>query len=232
MVDDPFVELQVENLSFQVDGTVWRYRAKAYAMLNKPAGYECSRSPRHHPSVLSLLPQPLAQRGMQPVGRLDEDTTGLLLLSDDGEFIHRMISPRHKVPKVYVVHTKHAVSEAQVRALRTGVMLHDASAAVAAEACDQVGEHMLRLTLTEGRYHQAKRMVAAAGNRVLSLQRIGIGALLLPSDLPTGAWRWLDADDHGRLFMPSTGPDDAFLLVGCNRDEISRSPARECPERT
>jgi 16S rRNA pseudouridine516 synthase len=198
-VEDPFLELVAQGLAFEVDGESWTYRSKAYVMLHKPAGYECSRSPKHHPSVLSLLPEPLVQRGMQPVGRLDEDTTGLLLLSDDGDFIHRLISPRRKVPKVYVVSTKHPVGADQVAALREGVLLHDTPEPVAALACDQLGERELRLTLAEGRYHQVKRMVAAAGNRVEALARISIGGLVLPDDLPMGAWRWLEAEDLSRL---------------------------------
>lgn len=196
---NPYLELPAEGLDFQVDGQTWRYRGKAYVMLHKPAGYECSRSPRHHPSVLSLLPQPLIQRGIQPVGRLDEDTTGLLLLSDDGDFIHRLISPRHKVPKVYSVSTKHPVTDELVDALRHGVVLHDAPDPVAALACARVSDYSLELTLAEGRYHQVKRMVAAAGNRVAALARVAIGGLALPTDLPPGTWRWLEPQDLARL---------------------------------
>ena len=199
--DDPFQELEVESLAFRVDGADWVYRQKAYLMLNKPSGYECSRSPSHHPGVLSLLPEPLEQRGVQPAGRLDEGTTGLLLLSDDGDFIHRLISPRNKVPKVYEVSAKHAVSEAQVAALVTGVQLHDTPEPVAALACEQMDEKTLRLTLAEGRYHQVKRMVAAAGNRVVELRRIRVGGLDLPDDLPEGAWRWLGDSELARLWQ-------------------------------
>lgn len=202
VVEAPFLEREAGGLTFEVDGVSWSYKAKAYVMLNKPAGYECSRSPKHHPSVLSLLPEPLVQRGVQPVGRLDEDTTGILLFSDDGDFIHRLISPKHKVAKVYAVATKHPVSQDQVDVLRTGVLLHDSPDMVAALACDQTGERELRLTLGEGRYHQVKRMVAAAGNRVEALARIAIGGLVLPDDLAVGAWRWLTEVDLERLLPP------------------------------
>ncbi len=90
---DPFAEFEPTGLPFSVDGELWVYREKVYLALNKPAGYECSRSPLHHPSVLSLLPEPLTRRGVQPVGRLDQDSTGLLLLTDDGQFIHALTSP-------------------------------------------------------------------------------------------------------------------------------------------
>ena len=98
------------DLQFSVDGERWFFVERAYLMLNKPAGYECSQAPKHWPSVYSLLPLQLTMRptkssvnGVQAVGRLDQDTTGMLLLSDDGQFIHRMASPKHHVPKMYVV---------------------------------------------------------------------------------------------------------------------------------
>jgi 16S rRNA pseudouridine516 synthase len=197
--DDPFLDLEPEQLRFSVEGQEWRYHAQAYVMLHKPAGYECSRSPKHHPSVLSLLPTPLVARGVQPVGRLDEDTSGLLLLTDDGQLIHRLTSPRHQVGKVYEVTTKHAVSDVQITALQTGVQLHDEPTPIAAAACVQLSDHLLRLTLTEGKYHQVKRMVAAAGNRVEALRRVAIGSLALPDDLPPGEWRWLEATDLAGL---------------------------------
>ena len=197
--DDPFADFPTHALAFTVDGATWDYRERAYLLLNKPAGFECSRTPKHHPGVLSLLPAPLPARGVQPVGRLDEDTTGLLLLSDDGQFIHQLISPRHKVAKVYEVTTKHPISEAQIAALQAGVQLHDEPAPICAAACEQLSGHRLRLTLTEGKYHQVKRMLAAAGNRVEALKRVAIGDLALPGDLPAGGWRWLEPEDLAKL---------------------------------
>lgn len=191
-VTDPEAGFAPLGLVFQVDGADWAYRDKAYLMLNKPAGHECSRTPRHHPSVLDLLPEPLRNRGVQPVGRLDEDTTGLLLLSDDGRFVHRLISPRHKVAKVYEVIAKHPVDDGQIAALLAGVLLHDEPEPVTAAACERQSERVIHLTLTEGKYHQVKRMLAAAGNRVEALKRIAVGPVRLPDDLPEGAWRWLE----------------------------------------
>ena len=194
-VTDPFAEFAAEGLVFAVDEVSWPYHDKAYLMLNKPPGYECSRAPKHHPSVLSLLPEPLRNRDVQPVGRLDEDTTGLLLLSDDGQFSHRLISPRHKVAKVYEVTARHPVDDGQIAALLAGVQLHDEPNLVAAAACERVSERVIHLTLTEGKYHQVKRMLAAAGNRVEALKRIAVGPLRLPDDLPEGGWRWLTANE-------------------------------------
>jgi len=190
-LDDPDEDLPTDGLVLEVEGQPWPYHAQALVMLNKPTGYECSQKPRHHPSVMSLLPPPLRERGVQPIGRLDEDTTGLLLLTDDGRLIHQLTSPKHHVPKVYEVGCKHAVQPAMVERLLAGVVLDDDPAPVRAAACEAVGEQGLRLTLTEGKYHQVKRMVAAVGNRVETLHRSRFGPLQLPDDLPPGMWRWL-----------------------------------------
>lgn len=197
--EDPFAEFSADAIGWRVRGEPWAYHAKAYVLLNKPAGYECSRSPTHHPSVLSLLPAPLRTRGVQPVGRLDEDTTGLLLLTDDGAFIHALTSPRRKVEKIYEVSCKHPVDAAQIAALRDGVVLHDDPAPVAASSCEQVDERVLRLGIDEGRYHQVKRMLAAVHNRVEGLRRVQIGGLALPADLPEGQWRWLEPAELASL---------------------------------
>jgi 16S rRNA pseudouridine516 synthase len=138
-------------------------------------------------------------QGVQAVGRLDQDTTGLLLLTDDGKFIHRMSSPRRHVPKVYEVTVRHPLDDAQVRRLLAGVVLDDDPVAVRAAACEAVTSRHLRLTLTEGKYHQVKRMLAAVGNRVEALHRSAIGGLRLPDDLPAGQWRWLSPADLARI---------------------------------
>lgn len=195
----------VPDLPFWVEGVCWPYRPRAYLMLHKPAGYECSRRPSAWLGVHTLLPAPLRQRpsgaadGVQAIGRLDQDTTGLLLLSDDGAFIHRLTSPRHHVPKVYEVTCRHPVDEGQIQRLRAGVVLHDDPRPVTPAAVERIDVNRLRLTLTEGRYHQVKRMVAAVGNRVDALHRTAIGPVVLPADLAPGQWRWLSADEVAAL---------------------------------
>ena len=191
VLDDPDEDLPTEGLVLTVEGQPWPYHASALILLHKPAGYECSQKPRHHPSVMTLLPPPLRQRGVQPIGRLDEDTTGLLLLTDDGRLIHKLTSPKHHVPKVYEVQCRHPLDEAQVSRLLAGVVLDDDPAPVRAAACEIVAPQHLRLTLTEGKYHQVKRMLAAVGNRVDGLHRSRFGPLEIPHDLPAGQWCWL-----------------------------------------
>ncbi|MBI3432114.1 MAG: pseudouridine synthase [Hydrogenophilales bacterium] len=197
--DDPEAEFDTTGLELGLDGVAWAYRDKAYVLMHKPAGYECSHHPSHHPSVFSLLPPPLLQRGVQCVGRLDQDTTGLLLFSDDGQFIHRMISPRKGIAKIYRATCAEPVTDAMLEALRKGVMLNDEPAPIAALACERLDAATLRLTLAEGKYHQAKRMIAATGNRVETLHREAIGSHVLPADLPPGNWRWLETTDLQQL---------------------------------
>ncbi len=199
-------QFAAKGLRFQVQGVDWSYHEKAYVLLHKPAGTECSQKPSTYPSIYTLLPSPLrlrpqkgAVQGVQAVGRLDQDTTGLLLLTDDGKFIHRMSSPRHHVPKVYEVKVKHSLDESQVKKLLSGVILDDDPKPVRAAACDVVSEFHLRLTLTEGKYHQVKRMLAAVSNRVEGLHRSQIGDLLLGEDLKAGQWRWLSQLEFASL---------------------------------
>lgn len=188
---DPDEDIATEGLVFTVKGEPWPYCEKALLMMNKPAGYECSQKPIHHPSVMQLLPPALRCRGVQPVGRLDADTTGLLIFTDDGALLHRLTHPKRHVPKRYRVTCKHPPSEKMLADLTSGVKLKDEKETLAADDIVLVDEHTIDMTITSGKYHQVKRMVAAAGNRVEALERIAFGALRLPEELPRGQWRWL-----------------------------------------
>lgn len=185
-VTDPDEDIPTEDLTFEVDGVQWPFFEKAIILLNKPEHYECSLKPIHHPSVLSLLPPPLRVRKVQPVGRLDEDTTGLLLLTDDGKLIHRLTHPKKHVTKIYRVTLKHPVTEKQIAQLLKGVQLADSPDIVKAVSCDKVSELVIDLGITQGKYHQVKRMMAAVSNRVVALERIRFGNLSLPEDLKPG----------------------------------------------
>ena len=198
--DDPDSKFVLDDqLHFTVNGEAWPYRAHSYVMMHKPAHYECTHKTQFHPTIFTLLPSPLVERGVQCIGRLDEDTTGLILLSDDGQFIHKISSPKHHVPKIYEVSCKHAVSDAQIAELLAGVKLVDEDQVIAALAVSRIDAQTLHMTLAEGKYHQVKRMIAAISNRVEALKRIQIGSLLLPDDLPAGEWRWLTAEDMALL---------------------------------
>lgn len=192
-----------DGLCFEIAGDVWPYRAQLYLALHKPAGVECSRSPQHHASVFSLLPPQFVERGVQPVGRLDADTTGLLLLTDDGAFNHALASPKRHVPKTYVVTTKHVVDDALIAALLAGVQLNDEPAPLAALDCRRLNKHQIEMTIDQGKYHQVKRMVAAASNRVDALHRIAMGTVRLGegclAGLAEGEWCELDAETLAAL---------------------------------
>jgi 16S rRNA pseudouridine516 synthase len=164
-----------------------------YILLHKPADYETSHKPQFYPSVFSLLPEPLRHLDMQAVGRLDADTTGVLILTNDGQFNHRCTSPKHKLPKVYRVKLKHAADDKLCTTLKSGVLLHDDNETVQAEAAELINAYTLHLTITSGKYHQVKRMVAAAGNRVVALHRCTFGPWQA-DDLPVGGWRFFQPE--------------------------------------
>ena len=195
--------VSTDGLVLGVDGQDWPWHERLYLALNKPAGVECSHSPQHHQSVFSLLPPHFVARGVQAAGRLDADTTGLLLLSDDGPWLHALASPRRHVQKTYRVTVKHPLDASQCARLLEGVVLHDDPEPVAALACVQQGEHVLDLVIDQGKYHQVKRMLAAVGNRVDALYRIGMGGLRLDegelATLAEGEWRILSAEARLRL---------------------------------
>jgi 16S rRNA pseudouridine516 synthase len=188
------------DLRFTLFDDEWVYREHVYIVINKPPNIECSRKPSHHPGVLTILPEEFTWRDVQPVGRLDHDTTGMLLLSDDGAFIHAQSSPKRHVPKLYLATTHDPVTPELVTKLMSGVQLHDEPAPLAAISCRAVGEHQIEIVLEQGKYHQVKRMLAAADNHCSALQRIAIGALTLESlQLDEGEWCYLDAVQLAQL---------------------------------
>lgn len=184
---------ETNGLEFSVYGEPWLFREHVYIALNKPVDYECSRKPSHHPGVLSLLPEQFALRDVQPVGRLDHDTTGLLLMSDDGTFIHAQSSPKRHIPKVYAAATHDPVTPKLIKQLMDGVKLHDEPAPLAAVVCKMLDTHQLEIVLEQGKYHQVKRMLAAAGNHCTALRRTEIGKLKLDAlGLAEGEWCYLE----------------------------------------
>lgn len=192
-VTDHRATYQTDELTLTVFDEPWVYRERLYIALHKPAGYECSRKPSHHPGVLTLLPEQFSWRDVQPVGRLDHDTTGLLLMSDDGPFIHAQSSPRRHVSKLYVATTHAPVTPQLVEQLLAGVQLHDEPAPLAACSCRQLDEHRIEIVLEQGKYHQVKRMLAAAGNHCTALQRTAVGRLTLEMlGLDEGEWCYLE----------------------------------------
>ena len=199
MCEDPEERIATDGLILNVEGKDWEFHEKAYIAFHKPPNYECSHKTTHHPSVYSLLPRPFVERGLQCVGRLDYDTTGLLLISDDGQFIHQMTTPKKNIGKVYKITTPEPITQKQMEHLLKGVVLDDDPRPCSAVACEQLGENKLAMTIVEGRYHQVKRMLAAVGNHVEQLHRVEIGRYVMPADLQEGEWRWLYPDDLSKL---------------------------------
>jgi 16S rRNA pseudouridine516 synthase len=186
--------IDTDGLVFRIFDESWVYREHVYIALNKPVDFECSRKASHHPGVLTLLPEQFTRRDVQPVGRLDHDTTGLLLLSDDGKFIHRQSSPRRHIPKVYLATTHDPVTPELVGKLLAGVKLHDETELLAAAACSMADTHRIEIVLEQGKYHQVKRMLAAVGNHCVALRRSQIGGLKLDAlGLAEGEWCYLEA---------------------------------------
>lgn len=201
VIHDNYKEtLEMDGLVLTVFEEEWVVREHVYIALYKPANYECSRKPSHHPGVLTLLPEQFTWRDVQPVGRLDHDTTGLLLMSDNGPFIHAQSSPKRHVPKVYQATTAEPVTPELVAQLMSGVQLHDEPAPLAALVCEQKGEHLLEIVLEQGKYHQVKRMLAAAGNHCSALHRSAIGQLELAAlGLQEGEWCYLTEEQLALL---------------------------------
>lgn len=198
-VADPSEEIAPEGLHLQVDGVALPWRDVLYLALHKPAGFECSHSPSHHQSVFDLVPAPFVKRGLQAVGRLDADTTGLLLLSDSGGFIHHFTSPKRHVPKTYRVEAKHPITPEQVARIAAGVDLRNDEEPTLPATVTLRGERSAEVVIQEGRYHQVKRMFAAVGNRVEGIHRLAIAGLVLEEGLKAGAWRLLTDEDLQHL---------------------------------
>ncbi|MFH7347623.1 16S rRNA pseudouridine(516) synthase [Acinetobacter variabilis] len=193
IIDNPKHKLNLKDLTFSVYGHEYRYREKVYIALNKPQDYECSHQATHHFSVFDLFDDILLNRGIQCVGRLDQDTTGLLLLTDDGQFLQALMHPKKHVAKVYQMTTADPVTDEQIQQLEQGVELRNEKGTFAATDIVRLDDNRLQMTIHQGVYHQVKRMLAAVGNKVEQLHRAQIGALAL-NELAIGEWTYLDAE--------------------------------------
>ncbi|HGV3199369.1 MULTISPECIES: 16S rRNA pseudouridine(516) synthase RsuA [Enterobacteriaceae] len=165
-----------------------------YFMLNKPQGYVCSTDDPDHPTVLYFLDEPVAWK-LHAAGRLDIDTTGLVLMTDDGQWSHRITSPRHHCEKTYLVTLESPVADDTAEQFAKGVQLHNEKDLTKPAALEVITPTQVRLTISEGRYHQVKRMFAAVGNHVVELHRERIGGITLDADLAPGEYRPLTEEE-------------------------------------
>lgn len=194
--DDPVV-----HASVRIDGEPLDPAPGMALMLHKPVGYTCSTKDAGR-LVYDLLPPRFRLRDpvLSTVGRLDRDTSGLLLMTDDGKLLHRIISPRSNLPKTYEANLAAPLRGDEIAVFASGtLMLESEQTPLRPALLEELGERRARLTITEGRYHQVRRMFAAVGNHVEALHRTRVGGLDL-GGLASGQWRLLDAGDLARLF--------------------------------
>lgn len=197
----PEDKCEAETVIISVDGAPLDYTAYTYVMLSKPAGVLSATEDGRGRTVLDLLPKELQRRGLFPVGRLDKDTEGLLLLTNDGQLAHRLLSPKHHVDKVYYARVTGRLLSDDQKAFEEGMSLGDGLQCLPAELeIVSAGENSECLvTLREGKFHQVKRMLAARGHPVTYLKRIRMGNLTLDLTLQPGEYRFLTAEEREKI---------------------------------
>ncbi|KPV96632.1 Ribosomal small subunit pseudouridine synthase A [Pseudoalteromonas sp. P1-9] len=159
-----------------------------YYMLNKPEDFICANSDEMHQTVFDLLDEPMMDK-LHVAGRLDIDTTGLVLITSDGDWSHKITSPRHQKYKVYLIETEQPITDEMCEQLTNGVMLHGEKSATKPAVVERLADYSMRLSIYEGKYHQVKRMLAAVDNRVVALHREKIGTVALDPNLAPGEYR-------------------------------------------
>ena len=188
----------------ECDGVMIVHRDHFYYMLNKPAGLITATEDKRQETVLDLFPEGMRRR-LFPVGRLDKDTVGLLIITDDGELDHELMAPSHHVDKRYLLHTDAPMTEEDAEAFRKGLVLNDGTAFKGAELeIDPEDDKKAVITITEGKYHQIKRMLQARGKQVIYLKRLSVGALELDPELAEGAYRELSEEELQILHKKKT----------------------------
>lgn len=202
VVTEPERRIDAEGSSLCLDGKALHYRQYRYFMMDKPAGVLSVTEDRRQKTVLDLLPDELRRLELFPVGRLDKDTSGLLLLTNDGDFAHRVISPKSGIKKQYLATVDGEPDEQDVRAFAAGLVLGDGTQCLPA-GLEVLGQGRCLVTVMEGKYHQVKRMLAAVGKPVLTLRRLSVGGLVLDETLGPGGYRALDEGDLCKVLSAS-----------------------------
>ena len=202
VVRDTAFKLQPEHNVAYEGNSLTQQNGPRYFMLNKPQGYVCSTEDPDHPTVLYFLDEPVAHKP-HAAGRLDIDTTGLVLMTDDGQWSHRITSPRHHCEKTYLVTLENPVSDDTAAQFAKGVQLHNEKELTKPAVLEVVTPTEVRLTISEGRYHQVKRMFAAVGNHVVGLHRERIGDIALDPELEPGEYRPLTAEEIASVGAPA-----------------------------
>lgn len=191
------IKVDLDKDVITIDGNPINVKEHVYLMLHKPKGYISATRDGKEPTVIELVPEEYSHRELFPAGRLDKDTTGLMIITDDGELAHNILAPKKHVKKTYNVTLDIPVNEKMVKGFAEGVNLNDGVCKTA--LMEITGEYTARVTLTEGRYHQIKRMFGCFGGKVVELERIKMGNLELPADLKLGECRELTENELNLL---------------------------------
>lgn len=195
---DPSLRLDPDVSDICYDGQAVEYKKYIYIVMNKPKGVLSASNDKKRETVVDLVPEALRRKDLFPVGRLDRDTTGLLIITDDGDFAHNAISPKKKVKKTYIAELDGAVTDQMVKIFAQGLTLADGTACAPAEL-EKVSENSAKITITEGKYHQIKRMFGVVGLGVNGLRRVSFGGLALPENLSEGECRELTAEEFNSI---------------------------------
>ena len=183
------IKVDENNDKIEIDGNKINVKKYIYLILNKPKGYISATEDPKMPTILDLVPEQFSHRNLFPAGRLDKDTTGLMLITDDGEFAHNILAPKKHIKKVYKVEIDIPINEIMINGFENGVTLNDGICKTA--GLEKLDTYIGKVTLTEGRYHQIKRMFGCFGAKVVNLERIAMGNFQLPNDLKQGECREL-----------------------------------------
>ena len=194
-VKDPAKHIDPERARVVFQGREIVYRKYTDVMLNKPEGYVSATDDKSLPYVTELLPEELRRQELFPVGRLDKDTTGLMILTNNGQLAHSLLSPKKHVSKVYYFTAAEPLRAGVEEQFKDGVTLSDGYECKSAEISFSADRLSGKITLTEGKYHQIKRMIAAMGNRVVTLERIEFATIPLDKTLSRGTWRYLTSEE-------------------------------------
>jgi 16S rRNA pseudouridine516 synthase len=196
VVKNPSVHIEPEAAAVTMAGKAVQWRKYTYVMLNKPSGYVSSTESGGR-TVMTLLPPEFSKMNMFPAGRLDMDTLGLLLITNDGPLAHRLLSPAHHVPKTYRYSCNPPIDASQISSLESGVDIGD----VVTKPCrvEPDDASVGKITVTEGKYHQIKRMFEAVGSEITYLERITFGPLTLDEKLERGEWRYLSKEETAAI---------------------------------
>ncbi len=201
VIKDSAVKIDINTDTIKADGEIVVLKKHIYIMMNKPQGVVSASDSDTDKTVVDLVPDVLFRKGLFPAGRLDKDTTGFVLITDDGDFAHKILSPKNHIFKTYIARLEHELSADDIKMLESGITLADGTTLKEAkvEIVEQGENPVVKIMICEGKYHQVKRMFAAAGNKVVALHRSKMGELELDGGLKPGECREITAEELEKI---------------------------------